>query len=202
MSDQRQPTGPGGTVPKPGKKEELSLDPARADYRDGRGFLSRGEYTQAAMAFHNALKGFEEQGDEQGVANAADRLGDVCMAREDFRAALEHFERAYVICEKEHDIFSTLALNNKKAEAYRKLGEPDKAMEVLFAILDHYAETRNPRGTVETLEIIAEVYLELDEKQKAADALRTISSIHKNFKHARLAEEFAQRARQVEQGQE
>ncbi len=29
---------------------------------------------QAGMAFHNALKGFEEKGDEQGIANAADLI--------------------------------------------------------------------------------------------------------------------------------
>jgi len=152
------------------------------------------------MALHNALRGFEEQGDDQGVANASDRLGDVCMAKEEYRKALEHFDRALAICSKEHDIFSTLALNNKRAAAYRKLGDTENALNVLFAVLDHYAETRNPRGTVEVLETIAEVYIERGENQKAADSLRTIASIHKNFKHSRQAEEFESRACQVEQG--
>jgi tetratricopeptide (TPR) repeat protein len=182
-------------------KEDPSLtDPAKADYKAGREFLARGEYGQAAMALHNALCGFEEQGNEQGVANAADRLGDICMAQEEYRAALEHFQRAQVICEKQQDICSILSLNKKKAVALRRLGELDQALALLFAIFDFHADTRNPKGTVEVLEAISEVYLEKGDRQKAADALRTIAGIHGNFKHSRLAREYEERACQMEQG--
>lgn len=202
MSDRIQsPDAIGPAGKSENDKEEILSDPAKADYKAGREFLDRGEYAQAAMALHNALCGFEEQGNEQGVANAADRLGDVCMARDEYEKALDHFDRALAICEKEYDIFSKLALNNKRADAYRKLGDSGRTLEVLFDIFDHYTEARNPRGTVEILETIAEVYVERGEHEKAADSLRTIASIHKNFKHARQAEEFENRARLlVEQG--
>jgi hypothetical protein len=78
------------------------------------------------------------------------------------------------------------------------LGELDQALALLFDIFDHDSQLRNPKGTVEVLEAIAEVYLEKGERQKGADALRTIAGIHKNFKHARLAEEYENRARQME----
>ncbi|HBI15052.1 MAG TPA: hypothetical protein DDY20_05995 [Desulfobulbaceae bacterium] len=175
-------------------------DPAKADYKAGRQFLAKGEYTQAAMALHNALRGFEEQGNEQGVANAADRLGDLCMAREEYRLALEHFQRAQTICEKEQDVFSIIELNKKKAEALRRLGELDQAQVLLFDIFDYFSQLKNPKRTVEVLETIVELYLEQGDRLKAADALRTIAGIHRNFKHARLAEEYEGRARQVEQG--
>lgn len=199
MNDPRQPlssVAPQGAAP----KEDPALnDPAKADYKAGREFLAKGEYGQAAMALHNALLGFEEQGDEQGVANAADRMGDVCMAREEYHMALEHFQRAKAICEKQHDAFSIVALNKKKAVALRRLGELDQALALLFDIFDHDSQLRNPKGTVEVLEAIAEVYLEKGERQKGADALRTIAGIHTNFKHTRLAEEYENRARQMEQ---
>ena len=184
-----------------GPKEDPALtDPAKADYKVGREFLAKGEYAQAAMALHNALHGFEEQGNEQGVANAADRLGDVCMAREEYRLALDHFQRAKAICEKQHDLFSVTALNKKKAVAHRRLGELDQALALLFDVFDHDSQLRNPKGTVEVLEAIAGVYQEQGERRKGADALRTIATIHKNFKHTRLAEEYEERARQAEQG--
>lgn len=184
-----------------GPKEDSALtDPVKADYKAGREFLAKGDYAQAAMALHNALHGFEEQGNEQGVANAADRLGDVCMAREEYRLALEHFQRVKAICEKQQDLFSIAALNRKMAVAYRRLGELDLALALLFDVFDHDSQLRNPKGTVEVLEAIAGVYLEKGERQKGADALRTIATIHKNFKHTRLAEEYENRARQAEQG--
>lgn len=199
MNDPIQPLQ--SVVPQGTPKEDpASTDPAKADYKAGCEFFAKGEYGQAAMALHNALRGFEEQGNEQGMANAADRLGDVCMAREEYRMALEHFQRGQDICEKQQDVFSILSLNKKKAVALRRLGELDQALAVLFAIFDHHTDTRNPKGTVEDLEAISEVYLEQGDRQKAADALRTIAGIHRNFKHSRLAREYEERACQVEQG--
>ena len=44
-------------------------DQAKKDYREGRKLYGDGEYAQAAIAFHNALRGFEEQNNQAGVAN-------------------------------------------------------------------------------------------------------------------------------------
>lgn len=174
---------------------------AKKDYTEGRKFLSNGEYTQAAIAFHNALRGFEEQGDQAGVANASDRLGDACLARDEYAMAIANYQRACDICEKEDDSFSVLALNKKMAIAYRKLGDQEKALELLYDTLEHYRLTNNPQGAVEALIAIAETYAEQGEKSKAADAYRSVASIHARFKHARLAEEFNQRASSLEQGE-
>ncbi len=174
-------------------------DPARRDYIEGREQYKTGNYTQAAAAFHNALKGFEEQGDEQGIANACDRLGDTCLARGEYALALENFERAKAICEKMDDSFSVLSLHKKMALVLRELGELDRALELLFDMVEHYHLTRNPQGVVDTLEATAEVYVAQGKMDKAADAYRTISSIHKNFRHRRLSEEFARKAEALEQ---
>ena len=200
MSEQIQPIGSNNPQDQEQEKEDPSLqDPAKADYKEGREFLSKGEFPQAAMSFHNALRGFEEQGDDQGVANCADRLGDVCVAREEYQMALEHFQRAYGICAKEDDIFSMVSLNRKIAGIYKRTGELDKALSLLFDIFDHYSQLRDPKGTVEILEVIAEVFLEQGDNGKAADTLRTIAGIHSNFKHTRQADEFEARAIALEQ---
>jgi hypothetical protein len=49
------------------------------------------------------------------------------------------------------------------------------------------------------LVLIAETYAELGDKASAADAYRSVASIHRGFKHARLAAEFAQRAETLDQ---
>lgn len=182
-----------------GKEENTINDPTKKDYIEGREFYTAGDYPQAAISFHNALKGFEEQGDEQGIANAADRLGDTCLAREEYQFAIENYQRAMAICVKMDDSFSQLALNKKMAMAYQKLGELDKALELLYDMLEHYRLVQNPQGVVEALIVVAEIYVEQGEKEKAVDAYRTVSSIHKNFKHKRMAEEFAKRALELEQ---
>jgi len=200
MSTSIQPLSSIGPAdPEKAREEELKKDPAKRDYLEGREQFKKGDYNMAAMSFHNALKGFEEKGDEPGIANASDRLGDVCMEKQDYAAALEHYRRAYAICEKEGDSFSILALNKKIAAIYRKQGEPDKAMEILFDMVDHYHLTKNPKGMVDVMTMIAELYREKGDTAKAADTYRTISSIHKNFKHKRIAEEFAALAEELEQ---
>lgn len=200
MSTSIQPLSSIGPAdPEKAREEELKKDPAKRDYLEGREQFKKGDHSMAAMSFHNALKAFEEKGDEQGVANASDRLGDVCLEKKDFAAALEHYRRAYAICEKEEDSFSTLSLNKKIAAIYREQGELDKAMEILFDMIEHYHLTRNPKGMVEVMAVIAQLYQEKGENKKAADTYRTVASIHKNFKHKRKAEEFAALADELEQ---
>lgn len=203
MSDKIQTPGSIGPMNEPEqevKEDEALKDPAKADYKAGREFFTQGDYTQAAYALHNALKGFEEQGDEQGIANASDRLGDVCVAKEEYGLALDHFQRAHDICTREKDIFSIVALNKKIAGIYKRQGELDKSLNILFDIFDHYSQLRDPKGTVEILEVIAEVYSTQGQNKNAADTLRTIAGIHANFKHVKLAEEFEERANLLEQG--
>ncbi len=174
-------------------------DPVRQDYMKGREQYTAGDFTAAALSFHNALKGFEEQGDEQGIANASDRLGDACMEKEEYAMALENYKRAFAICEKEEDSFSTLSLNKKMAASHRKLGQLDEAMAILQDILEHYFLTKNPKGSVDILTVMAEVFIQQGEIDAAVDAYRTVSSIHAVFKHKRLAEEFAARAEALAQ---
>ena len=184
--------------PVTGEPAGEDLDPARKDYLEGRKLYSQGDYAQAAQAFHNALRGFEEQGDEQGVANAADRLGDACLAREEYAMAIANYRRAFAVCEKEDDSFSQLSLNKKMAAAYRKLGDHEKALELLFDMLEHYRLTNNPKGAVEILVSIAETYAEQGDRARAADAYRSVASIHARFNHSRQAAEFNQRAEALE----
>ena len=174
-------------------------DPARADYNKGKESRAAGDEAQAASFFHNALVGFEQNGDDQGVANASDQLGDICAARQNHEKAIAHYQRAYTICDKENDMFSLIALQKKMGAAQRALKQYDKAVNIYLNVIDIYAGYNNPAGTVNVMEELAKLYLEMGERQKSADTYRTIASIHKNFKHNRQAQEFMDKAVQVEQ---
>lgn len=174
-------------------------DPARADYNKGKELRAAGDEAQAALFFHNALVGFEQNGDDQGVANASDQLGDICAARQNHEKAIAHYQRAYAICDKENDMFSLIALQKKMGAAQRALKQYDKAVNIYLNVIDIYAGYNNPAGTVNVMEELAKLYLEMGERQKSADTYRTIASIHKNFKHNIQAQEFMDKAVQVEQ---
>lgn len=167
---------------------------AKADYKTGQDFLVKGDTALAAHAFHNAMLGFQECNDEHGVANAADKLADICMDRQEYEPALKHIETAYEICKKEEDQQSTISLRQKIATAKTAMKKFDEALEIYFDLIAHYQGSLNPKGTVETMEKVAEVYLLQDNPSGAADAYRTIASIHTNFKHKKVAKEYNDKA--------
>ena len=200
VSDRIQPLSSIGPLnPEKDKEKEKTDNPARQDYLKGREMYTAGNYSEAAIAFHNSLKGFEEQGDDLGVANCSDRIGDTCMIMEEYGMAFENYERSLIICKKEKDSFSILSLHKKMAVVLRKMGRLDESMVLLFDMFDHYHLTNNPEGLVSVLTIMAEVYIAQGKLDKAVDAYRTVSSIHKNFKHKRRAEEFSRLADDLEQ---
>lgn len=174
-------------------------DPAQEDYKKGKELRAASDNTQAAAFFHNALVGFEQNGDEKGVANASDQLGDICIDREEHEKAIVHYQRAYGICDKENDRFSLVALYKKMIVSKKALKQYDEVVKMYLTVIDIYADYNNPAGTVATMEDLATLYLEMGERQKSADTYRTIASIHKNFKHNLQAQEFMDKAVQVEQ---
>lgn len=175
-----------------------SQDFVKNDYKDGLRFLEQHEYGQAAVALHNALVGFEQKEDEAGIANASNQLGHVCLVRNEYEGALKHYRRALAICEKNNDRMSILAVLVKIVAAQRGLKEYAQAIAVCLDMLDLYQDNRDPQGAVATLETMAEIYLENGQREKAADAYKTIGSIHKNFRHDTMAAQYLEKAAKLE----
>lgn len=172
-------------------------DPLQADYEEGKRFFENKAYGQAAVALHNALVGFKERDDQAGIANASNQLGHVCFARGEYASSLKHYQQALDICDKSNDRMSMLAVLKKIVDAQKALKQYAPAISSCLTILDHYHDNRDPQGTVTTLEEIAELYLKLEQKEKAADTFRTIASIHKNFRHENIAAGFMKKAAQL-----
>lgn len=177
------------------KTEEKSQ--ARLDYEAGQEHMQNRELSLAANMFHNALIGFEQEEDEHGIANAADKLGDICVEQKKYDKAISHYDRAYAICQKKSDRFSLFSIEKKKADVYFKAKRFQDAANMYLDIVDEYSALKNPKGAVETLEILADVYIAMGEQEKAADSYRLAASIHKNFKHKRHAETFLKKADEV-----
>ncbi|MGW8193799.1 MAG: tetratricopeptide repeat protein [Desulforhopalus sp.] len=175
-----------------------SKDSVAKEYEEGKKLLENQEYGQAAVALHNALIGFEEKNDDNGIANASNQLGHLCLARNDFENALKHYQKALEICDGANDRMSALAVLKKIVAAHRGLQQLDRAITTSLEILDHYYDNRDPQGSVTILEEMAEIYLEDGNRGKAADAYRTISSIHKNFRHDNLAAKYLNKANELE----
>lgn len=180
-------------------KTAKSDDPVLADYEEGKRLLEVGEYGQAAVSLHNALLGYEEKKDEAGIANASNQLGHVCLARHDFESAGKHYQRAWDICEKLHDSMSLIALEKKFVLVYRSMKQYRRAIDICLDLLDKYHANNDPSGTVAVLADMADLYMESGDKGKAADAYRTVASIHRNFKHNTTAESFLRKAKALEE---
>lgn len=179
-------------------EKETEKSQGQQDYENGQEFLTNNDIAQAANAFHNALVEFEQEGNESGIANASDKLGDICAGRGDFDTALKHYDRAYAICEKHSDRFSLFSIEKKKAKLMYDADELDKAIALYLGVLDEYSALRNPQGSVDTLETLAEIYLKKGDKAKAADSYRMAASIHQNFKHEKQVKELLKLAEEAE----
>lgn len=187
-------------IKKAGQKEEKkrSSDPIQAEYDDGIEFLKEKDLTQAAVAFHNVLRAYEEKKHQDGIANASNQLGNVCLEKGEFEKAKDHYQRAWDICDRFEDPMSLLALSMQLVVVYRGLNDNAKALDLCFDMLETHNLNNNPQGTVSTMETIADIYLGQGEKTKAADTYRTIASIHSNFQHKNIAEKFTTRAKELE----
>jgi tetratricopeptide (TPR) repeat protein len=173
-------------------------DPAQALYEEGKEFLGKKELAQAAVALHNALLAFEENGNDNGVANASYQLGLVCLQRQEYEKALQHYQRAWEICDKQDDPMSLTAISIQFVLAYQGLKRYPEAIKICLDLIDSYQRNNNPKGTVETMERLVAVYLDAGETAKAADVYRTIASIHSRYKHKNIAEQFMEKAKALE----
>jgi tetratricopeptide (TPR) repeat protein len=165
------------------KKKKRSSDPVQAEYEDGLGFIANKEYGQAALSLHNALVGYEKKNHQDGIANASNQLGNICIVKGEFEKAREHYQRAWDICKRFDDTMSILALSKQFILIHREAKEYDQAIKLCLEGLDTHHNHNNPEGTVEVMETMAEIYIDQGEKKKAADAYRSVASIHLNFNH-------------------
>lgn len=180
----------------PDKHEDK--DPAQLDYEAGVEFLKKGDLAQAASSFHNALVGFEQAGNKEGMANSTDKLGDVCKNRNEYDKALEYYDKAYEICKEFDDVYSSMSLNNKQAECLTAQEKYQEAINIYLDLLEGHEKMRNPDSSVKTLLIIADVYQKAGNMEGCIDAHKTAASIHANFGHVNAARRLQEKITELE----
>ena len=192
------------TIGPAGEKAETKSPSSQAqlDYDEGRGYVERGEAALAAVSLHNALRGFEEENNLEGMANASNQLGHACLIRKEYDKAILHYTKAWQICEQLEDHVSLLTVAKHLSEAHTGLGEYRQALDICLDLLDTYQRNNDPRNSVDVLERMAGIYLASGEKERAADAYRTAASIHANFSHSSIAESLRGKAAQLLQESE
>ncbi len=183
----------------PVTQKKRSSDPIQAEYEEGKELLEKNELALAAQAFHNALLAFEEKDDQNGIANASNQLGHVCLKRLEFELALQHYQRAWDICDQKNDPMSLLALSNQLVTVRQGLQQYPEALNICLDLLESYYKNNNPEGVVTTVERMVAIYLETGDTAKAADGYRTIASIHAKYKHKNIAERFMEKAQALEE---
>lgn len=182
-------------TPPPRKQEpEEPKSQAQQDYEDGLEKMKNKALPEAAADFHNALRGFEEAGEEAGVARASTKLAEICLIREEYPKALEHLQRALVICQQAEDHISITYLEKQLFYTNIDLGNHDRALELGLELLAAYQDYNNPAGAVEIMEKLAEVHQAAGSPEKGAECLRTAAGIHKNFNHQRQAQRLLDQA--------
>jgi tetratricopeptide (TPR) repeat protein len=186
-----------GQAGQPADDKKDSRSQAQVDYDEGRGYAERGESALAAASLYNALRGFEEEDNKQGVANASNQLGHVCLQRDEFDKALTNYQNAWKICEELEDHLSLQAISLQLVHVYKGLKDYRKSLDICLDLLDSYQANNDPKGTISVLEMMAEVYLAAGDREKAADTYNTMASIHTNFKHHKIAESYREKAVQL-----
>ncbi|MCK5438215.1 MAG: tetratricopeptide repeat protein [Desulfobulbaceae bacterium] len=179
-------------------KAEEPKDPATIDYKKGKEYLDIGDLGMAANAFHNAFIEYEQNNNQEGMANCNDRMGDVCIAKKEYEMAISQYKKSLEIIKTFGDIDSEISLRKKVAQCHRELGRFDKAIEIYLTLFDLYSSMRNVKATVETIIALAEVYETNNAPGKAADAYRSAAAIHANFSHKKHAQELLDKAEAIE----
>jgi len=182
----------------PQEKPEEPKSQAQLDYESGVEALKNQDFGQAANAFHNAIIEYEQSDDKTGVANANDKLGDVCRESQELENALAYYEKAFSICEEFDDIYSLISLKDKKAQCHQGLKQYDAAIDLYMELLDQFERMRSPGSSVAILVKLADVFVESGNLQGAIDANKTAASIHSNFSHKRKAQDFLDRVTELE----
>ncbi|MEW6427285.1 MAG: tetratricopeptide repeat protein [Thermodesulfobacteriota bacterium] len=177
--------------------QEQQPSEAQLDYRKAVECFEAGKLSEAAYALHNARIGFEQEGNEEGLANVHFRMGDILLAQNEYAKALEHFTAAEATCRKHDDLMSLMAIRKKVVLCQRGLGRFQEALNGYLTLLDNYEALNNPAGSVATMVSIGELYEEMGDRAKAADAFATAAAIHTNYGHKEAAAKLARRVEEL-----
>jgi tetratricopeptide (TPR) repeat protein len=134
-------------------------DPDLADLHASLGgaLEGAGDYSAAEAKYRESLMGFEASGNEAGVADAADHLGQVCLMQSKLEDAEENFEKSAIT-------FESVQLIDAAADAYVSL-----------------ARVQDQRGDLSAAELSFKNALALTDRRMEADPGEARDEIYRSL---------------------
>ncbi len=118
--------------------------------------LQRGEHVDAIERYREAIEVAGARLELARLANIYHGMAEGCRQAGDVRRALEYMERAVHIYRTEHDVRGAVSANLARAENdygvhLMRLGQWERAQEMIQAALDHYGEMGVEAGRTHAL---------------------------------------------------
>ncbi len=139
---------------------KLPLQTAQAQLYLAKGYHQAGVYDQALKRSQQALKGFESLGNEKGVADAYEQMGNIYWRLEREEQVKECFSKSLTIRRKLNDPAALAdALNNLGIVHLHYLNNPELALKYYREALDKSRSVGHKAGMAHSLNNIGNLFL-------------------------------------------
>ena len=147
----------------------------------GIGYITQGNYPEAAVQFQHSLALFEEMGLKVGIANILSNLGVVYFNGGDDTKALDYYLRALKIAEEIDDrLRIATALNNIGGVYNNKRATELKALDYFLRAMPIFREIDYMPGVATASMNAGEIYLKRDQYDSASIFFKTSLAIFDN----------------------
>ena len=148
----------------------LPLQTAQAQLYLAKGYHHAGDYDQALKRCQQALKGFEALGNDKGIADAYEQMGNIYWRLEREDQVKECFAKSLAIRRKLKDPAGLAdALNNAGIVQLHYLNNPDLALKYYQEALAKSSAADHKAGMAHSLNNIGNYYLMQDDVQQSLD---------------------------------
>jgi len=117
------------------------------------------ELNEASTLANEAFKKADEMGFQNGLANANDRLGQICQAKYDYTNAMKYFVAALKIRDGLNDKKGIATSKNHIGVVFYQQENPESSEENLVNALTIREEINDKKGSAETHKNLADLYL-------------------------------------------
>jgi two-component SAPR family response regulator len=158
-------------------KLDLQAVYAEAKRFKGTSLYHLGKIAEAARFLEDALRYYEQLGEEQSTVRLQTELGMIYRANGNYVAARLVYEQALAKCRKENNMLSQANILNSMGILYHYQGEYEQAVRVFEAGMECARQSSSPWHGSLILTSLGDLYIDLDEYESADHAYATAGEI-------------------------